>query len=197
MKVFVKICGLGKVEDVRAAIDAGADAVGFVFAESVRRISPARAAAISAVVPGHIKRVAVMMHPANDEWQEVLRVFAPDALQTDAADFALLEMPGSIERWPVYRESGAAPQMSGIYIYEGQKSGKGKQVDWERAAAIARKGNMVLAGGLSTDNVAAAINTVRPFGVDVSSGVETAPAEKDAGLIQEFLKAVRTAEMNL
>ncbi len=197
MKIFVKICGLCKIEDVRAAIDAGADAVGFVFVESVRRISPARAAEISSAVPAHVKRVAVMRHPANDEWQEVLQVFAPGALQTDAADFVSLEVPASVEQWPVYRERGTAPETRGTYIYEGQKSGKGKQVDWERAAVIAGKGNMILAGGLSAANVAAAINTVRPFGVDVSSGVETAPAEKDARLIQEFLTAVRTAEKNL
>ena len=197
MKVFVKICGLCKLEDVSAAVDAGADAIGFVFAESVRRISAAKAAAISAAVPAHVKRVAVMMHPANEEWQEVLREFAPDALQTDAADFALLEVPASVEQWPVYREGGSAPQTSGTYVYEGRQSGRGKPVDWERAAALAGKGNMILAGGLSANNVAAAINTVRPFGVDVSSGVETAPAEKDARLIHEFLTAVRTAEKKL
>jgi len=193
----VKICGLCKLEDVSAAVDAGADAIGFVFAESVRRISAAKAAAISAAVPARVKRVAVMMHPANEEWQDVLREFAPDALQTDAADFALLEVPASVEQWPVYREGGAAPQTPGTYVYEGRKSGKGKSVDWERAAVLAGKGNMILAGGLSANNVAAAINTVRPFGVDVSSGVETAPAEKDARLIQEFLTAVRTAEKKL
>lgn len=197
MSLFVKICGLGNAEDVRAAVAAGADAVGFVFAESVRRISPARAAAISADVPAHVKRVAVMMHPANDEWQDVLQTFSPDALQTDAADFAALEVPAPVEQWPVYREGGPAPDTPGIYIYEGQKSGKGKRVDWERAAALAGLGNMVLAGGLSADNVAAAISAVRPFGVDVSSGVEVAPGEKDARLIRQFLTAVRAAEKNL
>ncbi|TFG80172.1 MAG: N-(5'-phosphoribosyl)anthranilate isomerase, partial [Chromatiales bacterium] len=67
MSVFVKICGLSKADDVHAAVEAGADAIGFVFAKSVRQITAAQAAAISAAVPAHIKRVAVMLHPANEE----------------------------------------------------------------------------------------------------------------------------------
>lgn len=197
MSVFVKICGLGKEADVVAAVEAGADAVGFVFAKSVRRISAVQAAAISANLPAHVKRVAVMMHPANDEWQEILQTFTPHALQTDADDFASLSVPASIEQWPVYREGGATPATRGTYVYEGQRSGRGEKVDWSRAAKIARAGRMILAGGLAAGNVADAIATVRPFGVDVSSAVESAPAEKDARLIKAFLTAVRAAEKNL
>jgi phosphoribosylanthranilate isomerase len=197
MKVFVKICGLRAIEDVDAAIDAGADAVGFVFAKSVRRISAAQAAAISRNVPPHIKRVAVMMHPANDEWQAVLQAFSPNVLQTDADDFAALDVPAFVEGWPVYREGGAVPDTPGTYVYEGQKSGQGKMVDWTQAAGIASDGNMILAGGLAAENVAAAVAVVRPFGVDVSSAVESAPGQKDARLIKEFITAVRAAEKNL
>ena len=71
--MLVKICGLGSAEQVRAAVDAGADAVGFVFAESVRRVTPAQAAEFSADVPAGVRRVAVMLHPSNDEWQDVLQ----------------------------------------------------------------------------------------------------------------------------
>jgi phosphoribosylanthranilate isomerase len=197
MSVFVKICGLGKQADVAAAVEAGADALGFVFAKSVRRISAAKAAAISANLPPHVKRVAVMMHPANDEWQAVLQAFSPDVLQTDAEDFAALDIPPSIEQWPVYREGGVTPATRETYVYEGSNSGRGEQVDWSRAAEIARTGRMILAGGLAAANVADAIATVRPFGVDVSSAVESAPAQKDARLIKEFLTAVRAAEKNL
>ncbi len=197
MSVFVKICGLSKADDVHAAVEAGADAIGFVFAKSVRQITAAQAAAISAAVPAHIKRVAVMLHPANEEWQAVLREFLPNALQTDAEDFALLDVPHSVEQWPVFREGGLEPDTSGTYVYEGHKSGQGVSVDWSLAAEFARDGNMILAGGLAVPNVAEAIATVRPFGVDVSSAVESAPGQKDEQLIKNFLSAVRAAEKNL
>jgi phosphoribosylanthranilate isomerase len=200
--MLVKICGLSTVEQVQAAVAAGADAVGFVFAESVRRVEPSHAAAISKEVPDTIKQVAVMLHPTNDEWQRVLREFAPDVLQTDAEDFAGLEVPESIERWPVYREGNVVPdtlfpnenRVSGTFLYEGAKSGQGETVDWSRAAEIARQGNMILAGGLGAHNVAEAIARVRPFGVDVSSAVESAPGKKDSLLIEEFITAARAAE---
>ena len=196
--MFVKICGLGTEEHVRAAVDAGADAVGFVFAESVRRVDPAHAAAISNEVPDTIKRVAVMLHPSNDEWQDVLQNFAPDVLQTDARDFADLDVPPDVECWPVYREGNTVSgTLFSTFVYEGPKSGQGETVDWQRAAGLAEQGNMILAGGLGVANVAEAIKTVRPFGVDVSSAVESAPGQKDAGLIQEFIRAVRAAEKTL
>ena len=197
MSVFVKICGLSDPEHVHAAIDAGADAVGFVFAESVRRITPVEAATVSAHVPPHIKRVAVMLHPTNDEWQEVLREFTPDVLQTDAEDFASLDVPESIERWPVFREGKGQPEARNTYVYEGKKSGQGASVDWSRAATLACDGNMILAGGLAAGNVAAAIATVRPYGVDVSSAVESAPGQKDARMINEFVSAAKAAEKDL
>ena len=202
--MFVKICGLRTQEHVDAAVGAGADAVGFVFAESVRRIDPAAAAAITSTVPGNVKRVAVMLHPSNDEWQEVLAGFGPDVLQTDAEDFDTLDVPESIERWPVYRQTKKVADPfrptkkgSATYLYEGAKSGQGETVDWSRAAKIAEQGNMILAGGLGPDNVADAIRAVRPWGVDVSSGVEAAPGQKDPRLIQEFISAARAAEKEL
>jgi phosphoribosylanthranilate isomerase len=197
VSVFVKICGFRSEEHVNVAVKAGADAVGFVFSRSVREVAAAKAAAISANLPPHIRRVAVMRHPSNDEWQEVLRVFSPDVLQTDADDFASLHVPESVERWPVYREGGAEPETQGSYIYEGQKSGQGVSVNWSRAAVFAKSGQMMLAGGLSADNVAEAIRTVRPFGVDVSSAVESAAGQKDSQMINDFVSAVRAAEKNL
>lgn len=194
---MVKICGLREQRHVAAAIDAGAGALGFVFAESVRKIAPDVAAKVSSDVPPDIKRVAVMRHPGNDEWQQVLQDFQPDVLQTDAADFAQLDVPDSIERWPVYREGGIAPVGNGPYVYEGRNSGHGETVDWPLAASIALQGRMILAGGLTAMNVAEAVAVVRPFGVDLSSAVESAPGIKDSGLIREFIKAVRTAEKRL
>ena len=197
MSVFVKICGLRSEEHVSAAIAAGADAVGFVFARSVREIAPAEAAAICKSVPPHVKRVAVMLHPTNDEWQEVLKGFSPDVLQTDAEDFALLDVPDSVERWPVHREGCSEPDTQATYVFEGAKSGQGETVNWSSAARIAERGQMILAGGLAADNVAEAIATARPFGVDVSSAVECAPGQKDIELINEFVSAAKAAEKNL
>lgn len=197
MSIFVKICGLRNKDHVNAAIAAGADALGFVFAQSVRETTPAEAAAISANVPSHVKRVAVMLHPANDEWQHVLKVFSPDVLQTDAEDFASLDVPDSVEQWPVYREGHAAPDTQATYVFEGPKSGQGERVDWSQAAIVAKCGQMILAGGLAAHNVANAISTVRPFGVDVSSAVESAPGRKDTVLINEFVSAAKAAEKNL
>lgn len=188
--MFVKICGLSTEEHVQAAIDAGADAVGFVFADSVRKIEPARAAAIAQLVPVTVKKVAVMLHPSNDELMTVLRDFTPDVLQTDAADFADLDVPASVECCPVFREGN---RVTGTYLYEGARSGVGETVDWDVAASVAERGNMILAGGLGLDNVAEAIATVRPFGVDVSSGVERAPGQKDSELIRDFISAAKAA----
>ena len=200
--MLVKICGLSRKEQVDAAIAAGADAVGCVFAESVRRIAPQVAAEITRDVPAGIKRVAVMLHPSNDEWQAVLKAFHPNVLQTDADDFARLDVPDAVECWPVFREGNpvTVPPGNSVtvpFLYEGPKSGSGEAVDWAHAAEVARRGNMILAGGLNAANVAEAVTTVRPFGVDVSSAVESAPGIKDPALIHEFITAVRAAEKNL
>lgn len=203
--MFVKICGLRSAEHVQEATRAGANAVGFVFADSVRKISPASAAEIARTVPDSVKTVAVMLHPSNEEWQSVLDEFSPDVLQTDAEDFAVLDVPDDIERWPVYREGNRVTDTLGMslkvsvtsFVYEGAKSGQGETVDWSRAAELARNGRMILAGGLGIDNVADAIATVRPFGVDVSSGVESAPGQKDSKKIRDFISAAKAAGNNL
>ena len=196
MSLLIKICGLRDVADVHAAITAGADAIGFVFADSVRRVSPGEASDACQRIPAIIKRVAVMRHPSNEEWLRVLDGFAPDVLQTDIEDFDSLDVPYSVQRWPVIREGDAAldAPLPDTFLYEGAQSGRGKTVDWEQAAGISARGNMILAGGLSADNVAAAIRTVRPIGVDVSSAVESAPGRKDPNLIERFVSAARAAE---
>jgi len=114
-----------------------------------------------------------------------------------AADFETLQIPAAVERWPVYREGQAAPDTDGRYVYEGANSGQGKTVDWSTAARLARRGNMLLAGGLNAGNVATAIRAVRPFGVDASSGLESAPGKKDPERITDFINAVRAAEKHL
>lgn len=195
MTPLVKICGLTDLVAVTAAVDAGADAIGFVFAESPRRVSVQHAAAISADVPSGIKRVAVMLHPSNDDWLQVKSDFEPDVLQTDLADFEYLEVPGEIEKWPVLREGTmpAGDSLPEMFVYEGTASGSGETVDWRLAAQLAKRGRMILAGGLSIENVTAAIRQVAPFGIDVSSGVELAPGKKDTAKISAFIEAARAA----
>jgi phosphoribosylanthranilate isomerase len=199
MSLLVKICGLRNIADVEVAIDAGANAVGFVFAESVRRISPQEAAIATANMRDDIRKVAVMRHPTNEEWQDVLVNFRPDVLQTDIEDFETLDVPATVQCLPVIREGN--PLLKGdlpdVFLYEGAKSGRGETVDWEMAEAIARRGRMLLAGGLSAKNMSEAVAAVRPFGVDVSSAVESEPGIKSPELIREFINAVRTAEQQL
>ena len=193
--MLVKICGLSDERHVNHAVAAGADAVGFVFAESLRQVAPQHARAISKDVPPSVKRVAVMLHPSNEDWLKVLDVFAPDILQTDADDYDALDVPYTVERWPVFREGVSSPgDDATTYLFEGARSGQGETVNWARAAKLAKRGRMILAGGLAADNVAEAITMVRPFGVDVSSGVESSPGQKSSKLISEFIDAARAAE---
>jgi phosphoribosylanthranilate isomerase len=196
MSVFIKICGLRDAECVAAAVEAGSDAVGFVFADSPRRVSPAEANAISQDIPAGVRRVAVMHHPSNDEWQSVLKEFTPDVLQSDIGDFDVLDVPDNITPWPVIRQGSGAdvavPRQ--VFVYEGTDSGTGETVDWMRAAEIGKRGQMILAGGLAAANVATAIKTARPWGVDVSSGVESSRGQKGVELIRQFVVAARAAE---
>ena len=197
MSLFVKICGLRDAANVAASVEAGANAIGFVFAESVRRVTPRQARDASEMCPANITRVAVMRHPSDEQWQNVLDEFRPDVLQTDAGDFADLDIPENVIRWPVIREGEDVQELPEVFLYEGASSGRGETVDWSRAATIAARGRMILAGGLNADNVARAIAEVRPWGVDVSSAVESAPGLKEPELIRRFIGAVRAAEREL
>ncbi|MFQ5635239.1 MAG: phosphoribosylanthranilate isomerase [Gammaproteobacteria bacterium] len=198
MATFVKICGLSTPADVTAAVDAGADAVGFVFAESPRRVSAARAAELTRSVPASVVRVAVMRHPTQEEWDEVAAGFEPDWLQTDAGDFSGLQIDACVRRLPVYRDvpgldSGEIGREQCV-LFEANDSGVGDRVDWDKAARLAASTRLLLAGGLDPLNVAAAIKKVRPWGVDVSSGVERSHGEKDPDRIAAFVDAVRRLE---
>jgi phosphoribosylanthranilate isomerase len=137
-----------------------------------------------------------MRHPSNEEWRAVLDEFAPDVLQTDIEDFARLDVPPQVLSWPVVREGSraAASDLPEVFVYEGANSGVGQTVDWAQAAVMANRGRLILAGGLAAGNVAAAIAAVRPWGVDVSSGVESRPGQKDVKLMQQFIGAVRATE---
>ena len=198
MRIFVKICGLSTTRAVSAAVNAGADAIGFVFAESSRQVTPKHARQLCAAVSPVIIRVAVMCHPLVEDWRAVADEFKPDWLQTDVDDFAGLDVPDQIGRLPVYRDT-AAPDpgilpADALMLFEAASSGEGARANWNLAAALAHGRQLILAGGLTPDNVGEAIATVRPYGVDVSSGVESKRGVKDVGLIAAFIQAVREAE---
>ena len=193
--MFVKVCGLTSQEDVASALAARADALGFVFAESTRRVAPELAAKIARDVPAGVLRVAVMLHPTQAEWDKVAQVFRPDVLQTDSEDFGALNVGDDVTRWPVYREAAGTELGEGLetFVYEGARSGRGETVDWQVAATVAHRGRMILAGGLGPHNVAEAVRTVRPFGVDASSSLESAPGKKSAEKISSFVAAAKAA----
>jgi len=195
MSGYVKICGLTDEAAVRAALEAGADAIGFVFAASPRQVTPARAAELARPARGRATCVAVTLHPTQAEVDAILAGFAPDALQTDAEDFAALSLPATVARLPVLR-SGRAIEVAAAYariLFEGPRSGTGRVADWDAARTLAARSEVILAGGLHPDNVAEAIAQVRPFGVDVSSGVEHAPGRKDPARIALFVERARRA----
>jgi len=194
MSLFVKICGITDIDAGMSAAAAGADAVGFVFADSPRQLSPSQALAISGELPPALLRVAVFRDPVLAEIEEVLERFTPDVVQ---ADVGALDGLHDFTTLQVYREGGVERPDGGRFLYEGLVSGAGQTVDLSKAAAMARLGEMVLAGGLRPDNVGRAIVKVRPHGVDVSSGVETAPGRKDPSLIRSFVAAARAAEERL
>ena len=193
--MFIKICGLSTEKDVQTAIDAGADALGFVFTNSPRRVSPNHARSLCKNAGDHIIRVAVMRHPTPKEWNEVKSVFAPDWLQTDYEDFKSLELEDCMPL-PVFRtgyvfEKNKFPQRM---LFEGTDSGAGEKANWKEATLTATSTQLILAGGLTAKNVMIAIQTVRPWGVDVSSGVEVSRGTKDPSKIQEFIAQVRATE---
>lgn len=194
MSLWIKICGLTSREAIEAAIDAGADAIGFVFAPSKRQLTALRAAELIEAMTMPVPRVAVMQHPAQSLLDEVMRVFRPDVLQTDADDLHTLQVPPGLAVLPVYRAGRAPVSPPQRLLFEGPVSGAGLTADWNAAAALATKTQLVLAGGLNAANVAEAIHGVRPFGIDVSSGVESAPGVKDAKKIVEFVRAARAAQ---
>ena len=194
MSGWIKICGMTSAADVAAAAAAGADAIGFVLAPSVRRVSPRQAAQLAHGLRGELSCVAVMQHPQQAQVDEIVRELRPDLLQSELEDFEGLRLPEPTGRLPVVRASRApAGGWPSRLLFEGARSGSGTVADWSGAASIARQTQLVLAGGLHEGNVGEAIRTVRPFGVDASSGLESRPGVKSEQKIVAFVRAARAA----
>jgi phosphoribosylanthranilate isomerase len=198
MDGFVKICGMNDSRAVEAALAAGADALGFVFARSVRQVTPQQAANLARPARGRALCVAVTQHPSPELLELVFELFGPDVLQTDSRDLADITLPPGVAAWPVLRgarrqEDAGALHPDQRVLFEGPKSGTGQVADWSAARTLATHCQLILAGGLSPANVGEAIGAVRPFGVDVSSGVEEAPGRKEPARIEQFVSRARAA----
>jgi phosphoribosylanthranilate isomerase len=206
VRARIKVCGVTRVEDALAAEEAGADAVGFMFfRESRRCVTVARAAEISKVLGPWIGRVGVFVNADAEEIRRVAGECGLDSVQLHGE-----ETPEDCERLRGLRRIKAfrvkdAGSLRGIRAYrveaqlldthhEGSRGGVGQVFDWGLAVAAAPFDKpTILAGGLTAENVGEALRRVRPYGVDVSSGVETRPGEKDAGKMRRFARAVAEA----
>lgn len=196
--VRVKICGLSRPQDVAAAVFAGADAVGFVFVpESPRCLAPDAAAGLCRLVPAFVSRVGLFLDQETEYVRHILRQVPLSLLQfhglEDAAYCRQFGLPYIKAVNPGGENSLAAAAMvyddaAGILVdshQPGGLGGTGKLADWSRISVIRLP--LILAGGLNPSNVRNAVRTVRPWAVDVSSGVETAPGIKDADAIKLFI----------
>ena len=194
-ELWIKICGIRSAADIEAAAAAGADALGFVFYEpSPRHLAIGAARMLQEAVPAHVERVAVFLHPSQAEVDAVIDALHPDWVQTDLQDLDGLRLPPGQRVLPVLRIIGSEPSFGGVRaMLDGGTSGAGARADWTTARALASRCELVLAGGLDAGNVAEAIRTVRPFGVDVSSGVESERGTKDPERVREFINAARGA----
>jgi phosphoribosylanthranilate isomerase len=195
---FIKVCGMTTPEAVRAALDCEVDAIGFVFAPSVRQVSTQRASELAAPARRRVACVAVTRHPRREDVDAILREFRPDILQTDFDDLDALDLPRELSVLPVLRPGPrAACALPPRFLYEGPVSGSGQTTDWDEAAGLALRAQLILAGGLNPLNVGDALRQVRPFGVDVSSGVEASPGRKSAAKIEQFVAAARAAALEI
>jgi phosphoribosylanthranilate isomerase len=182
-------------EAIEAATQAGADALGFVFHEaSPRNLTVESASALQSYVPVGVERVAVFLHPSQDLVDGVVSAIQPDWVQTDAQDLATLRLPAGQRVLPAFRSGQARPALlPSRCLLESARSGAGERADWQEAACLAAMAEVVLAGGLDAGNVGEAVRRVRPFGVDVSSGVESGRGVKDVMKIRDFIRAARAA----
>ena len=206
-RIRVKICGLTRVEDVLAAVRAGADAIGFVFTASPRRVSVETAIRLSSYVPEGVSRVGLFLDQDRSEIQRIVDSVALDILQFHGCESeqqcslyglpwlkaVAMENAGSVRR--AEREFPGAAGLLLDSHSKGGRGGSGESFDWSLSKPVSKA--VWLAGGLNPNNVGLAIQTVRPFAVDVSSGVETEPGIKDATLMNAFVAAVREAESQL
>lgn len=207
MRIRVKFCGLTRPGDVRLACELGVDALGFVMAPgSPRQLVPSQLPGLRAAVSPLVDVVALFMNPRGSEVLEALRRLRPTLLQFHGGESDafcrsfglpfLKTLPmgaGSDDPSTVARRYPSATAFLLDGHGPGQAGGRGQSFDWSQTPQLARP--VFLAGGLEAGNVGAAIRAARPYAVDVSSGIESAPGLKDGERMQQFLEEVRRAEL--
>ncbi len=201
--IRIKICGISDIDSALVAAEAGADAVGLVFAPSRRQVTVDRAQAIGAVLPPFVSKVGVFVNEDPASLEELIEACGLDvvqlhgdespevcaALRTPVVKAIRVKDASSVNVMKAYR---VAAFLLDAYVPE-LAGGSGRPFDWDVAAQAARSARIILSGGLTPDNVAEALDRVRPFGVDVSSGVET-DGRKDPEKIRAFISQVRDWE---
>tara|TARA_B100001250_G_C19815626_1_gene798163 strand:- start:2018 stop:2608 length:591 start_codon:yes stop_codon:yes gene_type:complete len=193
--LFIKICGLNSLEAIDSALSSGADALGFVFANSPRKVSPTEALSLCKNLPNKIIKVAVTKNPTKELLNEICNVFSPDWIQGEADDVLLYQSENRPTLLPVFRDNQSIINKYPTRIlFEGTNSGSSEIANWKKASEIAKKTEVILAGGLNLTNIEKAIRIVSPWGVDISSGVENVPGIKDPKKIRDFINCVRTIE---
>ncbi len=196
--MLVKICGITRAEDADAAVALGAQAIGFLFwPESPRFVEPERAREIAHRLPPFVMSVGVFVNQTSEHVSSVASLVGLKAVQLHgdetpqfAAALAVpaikaLTLDAPLDVWPM-------DTMILLDAHDPQRrGGTGQTIDWSAAAEVASRRRMILAGGLTPENVGEAVARVRPFGIDVSSGVESAPGVKDHQRLRALFEAVR------
>jgi phosphoribosylanthranilate isomerase len=198
--MLVKICGITRVDDAAAAVGAGAQALGFVFwPGSPRFVDPYRARQIVATLPPFVTPVGLFVNQPVDYVVGVASLVRLGAVQlhgdepaayAEAIRFPIIKaltLADAIDAWPA-RATVLLDAHDPV-----QRGGTGRPIDWDAAAIVAARRRTILAGGLTPDNVGEALARVRPFGIDVSSGVERTPGIKDHGKIKALFEAVHAS----
>jgi phosphoribosylanthranilate isomerase len=200
--MWVKICGITSEEDALLAVAMGADAVGFVFAPSSRQMSPNAVQAIVRRLPPEILTVGLFRDERAQRVVEIINRAGLKAAQLHGNEsredcgYVSVRVPLVIKAFVAgdSRLERAEEYGAPIILLDAPSPGSGKVFDWRLAEGAPRGRRLVLAGGLDPTNVAEAIRTVHPWGVDVSSGVEASPGRKDPSKIRAFVQAARAAE---
>jgi len=202
----VKICGITRAEDGLQAARLGVDAIGLVFYEkSPRHVSLQQAADICAALPGFVTTVSLFFNAAEAQIAQVLGELPVDLIQfhgSESAEFCrsfgkpYIKALGMAGNDALLQQAGAYQDARGILLDShraGAAGGTGEAFDWD-SIPPGIDSNIILAGGLTPHNVAAAIRAVRPYGVDLSSGVEAAPGIKDAALMKQLINEVKRVD---
>ena len=203
MHIHIKICGFTEPVGLQAALDAGVDSIGLVLDPSPRQLTMDEAIALAKHIPKHVDVVAVCGRPSLEEVSAIASELSPtfiqlmaDALPPPERGFAIIpafEDGGDLlDRVAEYCDTIAEPQP--LILADGPRPGSGIRADWDRVEVLSKRTRLMVAGGLNAENVAEAILRMKPFGVDVSSGVESSPGIKDPEKIRAFVAAVRHAE---